>query len=454
MPRFSALDIPYSIRSPGADGAIALSIPDAPNLNPLAGIGFSIFLYPTGIPKTFIVFDKTQSGATNSYFVSVSADGSPNWFSFINGIGRNLSASGKSVRIRWNQPNLLEGGYSNGIVSLLVNGQKLTEEITGLSGNLGVTSQALRILSYFTGATGLNFQGYAYRPRLYTRTPSLDEHRELWFNRQRNGDLEQNNLLLDLAMTEGSGGTVADISQYGTDATIGGLSSWSTFSPAKLRAAASTPHSDIAYRRTDGQNIPFKNQFFEYIPSFTALQTATGWIDGTATGSATDNRSGVALSGKDGSVEAGFDTVETYNDGPTLYMATTAPNSRVTLQSALTTSGAGREQLIPIKPNTAYVCKFAMKTNHISGDSDSGAFGAFVERTSAGSQAVVNASAIIKTDTDWTEYTVSFTSGATSAFLSFRPSVTGNTGAADLIMQAWLSPWTVSSPTLVRTILT
>lgn len=450
MPRFALQNITYSIRSSGADGAIALSVANAANLNPTAGIGLSIFIHPTGTPKAFIVWDKSQSGATNSYFVSVGADGSPNWFSIIATIVRNLATSAKSKRVRWGQDNLLELGYWDGKVEIFLNGEKLTEEITGLSGALGVTTEILRILSYYTGALGINMQGYSYRPRIYSRLPNLAEHRHLWFNRHRDGDLERNYLLLDLATVDGSGTTVTDKSGFGSNATMGAIASWnSTVTLSKLRGA-STTRSLLTRKRVPAGFRTFRNQFLEYIPTFTALQTTTNWINGSATGSATDKRSGWSTSGLDGSVEAGFDTTEAE---PSLYMATTAVASRITLHSALTTTGEGIKDLIEIKPSTAYICKFKMRTEYTSGDSDSGAFVAFVERTSAGAQAAVNASSAVKIDSEWTEYTVPFTSGATSRYLSIRPSVTGNTGAATLIMKAWLKDFSVFSQTHLRNLI-
>lgn len=240
MPRFATPEIPYSVSSTGADGAVALSVANAANLNPTTGICCSIWFFPTGTPKAFAAFDKSQSGATDSYFILILADGSPAWYSTINGVARNLSAAGKSKRIIWGQINLLELGYYNGVIEIFLNGERLTEEITGLSGSLGVTTQALRIGSYYSGSSGLNFEGIMYRPRLYSRMPTLAEHRRYWFNRQRNGDMESNYLLLDLAMTEGSGTNIDDASSYDTDATMGAIASWTTRTPSKAPSLITT----------------------------------------------------------------------------------------------------------------------------------------------------------------------------------------------------------------------
>ncbi len=145
MPRFTLRDIPYSIRISGADGAVPITVANAANLDPKASVYCSVWVYPVSTPKEFVLFDKTQSGATNSYFVSVGADGSPKWFSTIGGIVRNLSANGKSKRVIWNRWNLLEAGYDGSAVKIFLNGEQLSETITGISGALGVTTQDLRI---------------------------------------------------------------------------------------------------------------------------------------------------------------------------------------------------------------------------------------------------------------------------------------------------------------------
>ena len=246
MPRFAVRDIPFSILSTGANGAVALSVANAANLNPTTGVCGSVWLFPTGTPKASTIFDKSQSGTTSSYYFALAADGSPTAFTTIGGVAKNLNLGSKSRRVKWNSWNLYEVGFYNGVLEMFLNGARLTEEITGITGELGVTTEALRIGSYFSGMLGLNFEGFIYRPRLYSRTPTTAEHQSYWYNRGRDGDMESNNLLLDLAMVEGTGTNIDDVSTYDTDATMGAITSWSSQVPSKLRTAVSISR-DSAY---------------------------------------------------------------------------------------------------------------------------------------------------------------------------------------------------------------
>lgn len=455
MPRFTLRDIPYSIRISGADGAVPITVANAANLNPTASVCCSAWLYPVGVPKEFVVWDKSQSGATNSYFVSVGADGSPKWFSIIGGITRNLSANGKSRRVIWNQWNLLEAGYDGSAIKFFLNGEELTETITGISGAMGVTTQDLRIGGYFTGATGLTLNGYIYRPILNTTLPTLAEHQNRYYNGIMS-DAFITGTLLDLRMTEGSGSTLADSSTFATNGTLGGLgtiTTWnSSYAPVKLRTAIPTDRDAVSTpRRTVGEAFVL-NGDFTTVPTLVAPQTTTGYIDGTATGSAVPIAgSNWAVFGLNNSITAQIDATETYNGKATLKLATTAVNSRVTAQNILSATRAGMLQAIPVLPSTAYTCTFWMKTNVTSGDSNDGAHTAFVERDSEGGQVVVNADTPVKATQDWTLHTISFTTNSATRFLTIRPHVTGNTGTATLIMDAWFADFRVSSTALLRT---
>ena len=455
MPRFTLRDIPYSIRISGADGAVPITVANAANINPTASVCLSVWIFPVGPYKAFVLWDKSQSGATNSYFVSVGVDGSPKWFSTIGGVARNLATTAKSRRVIWGQWNLLEMGYDGANVRILLNGNQLTEEITGISGAIGTTTQDLRIGGYFTGATGLNMNGYIYRPILSDTMPTLAEHRNRYYNGIMSSAFSSG-LLLDLRMTEGSGSTLADSSQYATNGTLGGLgtiTTWnSAYAPVKLRTAVSTPRTAVsASRRAVGEAFVL-NGDFTTVPTLIAPQTTTGYIDGTATGSAVPIAgSNWAVFSLNNSITAQIDATETYNGKATLKLATTDVNSRVTAQNILSATRAGMLQAIPVLPSTAYTATFAMKTNVTSGDSNDGAVVAIVERTSEGTQVIVNAITPVKVTQGWTVYTVSFTTAATTKYLTIRPAVTGNTGTATLIMDAWFADFRVTSTALLRT---
>ena len=50
---------------------------------------------------------------------------------------------------------------------------------------------------------------------------------------------------------------------------------------------------------------------------------------------------------------------------------------------------------------------------------------------------VTNVGTYVKTTTDWTLYTVTFTTAANTVYLAFDHRVYGHQGAATLIMDAW-----------------
>lgn len=451
MPRFRIRDTPFTTLVNGVDGAAlnALSCANSASLNPTGAVTIEGWFIPIGTPKASVLIDNSQAGATFSYLLSMDANGRLSWFSTIGGTSRNIVAA-SSKTLKWNEKNFVQATYTGSAVHLFINGEQLTEQITGISGTLGVNTGPLRIGSYFTGATGLTFHGFIYRPRVYNVGITLAEHQDMYYNDTMSPAMAAG-VVLDPDYTTGSGSTKTDLSGNNNTITIGASASWSTGGRPFASRSAESGRTAPTGRLQQGE-LFILNGDFTTVPTFVAPQTATGWIDGTATGSAVPVGTGWSVSGIDNSVEAYFDEVNTYNGKPSLYLATTAVNSRITVHSALTTTGAGLEYLIPIKPSTAYVASVRMKTTYTSGDSDHGAFAAFVERTATGTQNVVNSTSIVKTTTaDFVEYTVPFTSAATSVYLSLRPQITGNTGAATLIMGMNVADFHVTSTVNART---
>ena len=79
-----------------------------------------------------------------------------------------------------------------------------------------------------------------------------------------------------------------------------------------------------------------------------------------------------------------------------------------------------------------------MKTNYVSGDSDDGAYIQFTDRNdSNGTSLTSTTSTKVKTTTDWTQYTGTFTTNVGANCLDVLMFVKGNSGTATLIMDAW-----------------
>lgn len=240
-------------------------------------------------------------------------------------------------------------------------------------------------------------------------------------------------------------GTTTVGTPNGLTGTLVTVAAWSTFTFGALCIAVATPHRAVG-------EVFILNGDFTTIPTLVAPQTTTGYIDGTATGSAVPIAgSNWAVFGINNSITAEIDATETYNGKATLKLATTDVNSRVTAANILSATRAGMLQAIPVLPSTAYTVTFAMKTNVTSGDSNDGAVVSIVERNSEGTQVIVNAITAVKVTQDWTVYTVPFTTAATTCFITLRPAVTGNTGAATLIMTAWFGDFHAYSTALLRT---
>ncbi len=250
MPRSVVRNIPYTILISGADGAAnnALSCAFSASLNPTAAVTYEVWFNPQGSRKAFVLMDNSVAGVTTSPLIIIGSNGSISWYSTINGTTRNI-VNATSKLVNWGESNMLTATYTGSAINLLLNGEKLTEEITGLSGAIGANSGSLRWGAYFSGGSGLTMQGYLYRPRLYAAGCTLAEHRARYFSNVTSNAL-QAALRLDCAMTEGSGSTSADVSGNGNTVTLGASASWSTVSPGKNRSAITTSRSAITTART------------------------------------------------------------------------------------------------------------------------------------------------------------------------------------------------------------
>lgn len=194
-------------------------------------------------------------------------------------------------------------------------------------------------------------------------------------------------------------------------------------------------------------NAPIRNAGFDYQPAFTAASnTQATWIDGTAAGTTTDPGYGWAVLEKTGTAAAQFDTSTAAVGSGSMKLSTLATGSLITVSNIRLTTDPS--QACPASGSTAYTCTFRMKTNVTSGDSNNGASIAFVERNAAGTLLASNTSTEVKTTTDWTLYTVSFTSNASTVWIAPRLQCTGSTGAGTLIMDAWFDDIKISASTI------
>lgn len=208
-------------------------------------------------------------------------------------------------------------------------------------------------------------------------------------------------------------------------------------------------------RRSVNDNL-LANGDFEIAPAGTTATTATNvWIDGSANGSATNDQYGWCTN-RSGTASALFDTSDKYSGSYSLKLSSLATNSFMQARSVLGTASHQKLRLngVIVLPSTSYTLTFYMKTTVVSGSATSGARVAVVQYNAAATSLTTNQSTAVLTSTDWTQYTLTFTTQATCNFIDVQCRVTGNDGTATLIMDAWfdalyLTPTTAVTRTAV-----
>jgi len=186
--------------------------------------------------------------------------------------------------------------------------------------------------------------------------------------------------------------------------------------------------------------VAFKNGNFEDIPSFVAAQTGNGWIDGTASGSATNDRYGWRKYSSSASNLAQFDTSIKHGGAAALKISNiggvnsynwvgTDPNVAVGPPTVTTLQKYG----IPIKPNTAYKITFWWRGSGLANNQASILF-----NTRNLSGGLVDSPSVTGTPTDWEEKTLTFTSGATAAFLVVAAFKNGYIGLTSNAGDLWI----------------
>lgn len=182
-----------------------------------------------------------------------------------------------------------------------------------------------------------------------------------------------------------------------------------------------------------------KNFDFEVAPTFVAATNVYArWIDGTASGSTTNATYKWATS-LAGTAGVSFDSSTSRTGAYSLKVSTLAAASDATGTNLRgTTAASVRTNGYPVLPSTNYTVTYWMKTNYVSGDSSNGAHVRVSTFTGDGSSITsVDAPTQVKTTTDWTQYSFTFTTGATANYVQYQCRVVGNSGAATLIMDAW-----------------
>lgn len=322
------------------------------------------------------------------------------------------SASGAILRDTWYKGTLT---YSSDLATLYLNGASVgTKAYVGITVADGVNRIGVR------PTVNDDFNGLIDEVRIWTRALSSTEVSNLYFQ----NIVPSSGLIAEYLFNEGAGTTANDTSGSGNTGTISGAT-FSADVPMKAR------------KQVDGNRV--KNGDFEYAPPFTAAGTGAGrWIDGTSAGSTTNDLFGWSFLTETGTGSVQFDSSTKNSGSYSIKVSTLATGSLARVSNVLTTGGPDVvNRAIPVTPNTDYDLVYYLKTNYVSGDSNDGAYILVSYADAAGAGISSVSSTKIKTTTDWTRYSVRFTTPATCRFIYPRPGVVGDTGTATLIMDSW-----------------
>lgn len=305
----------------------------------------------------------------------------------------------------------------NGSMVLFYRDGVLTDTFTCTGTIIDGAGKNLRIAVRPSGAVTL---GKFASARLYSCALTASEVANLYLTNTTPYDSDHTKLVLNLEAKTGrmSGSTWVDVSGNGNNGTVSGAT-LSTDAPTKDR------------EKIDG-NL-FGSILLPAPYQVAPINTTSKWIDGTASGSTTITPFKLRTDNS-GTHECSYED----KDGiPSIRISTKAVSSYVQLRLNAVGYTTYANEGVALKPGTQYRLSFRMKTNYVSGDATNGTVVAFLEADGAGALIIESLSTAIKTTTDWTTYTVTFTTNAATArgHLEFR--LYGHQGTGTLIMDAW-----------------
>lgn len=333
----------------------------------------------------------------------------------------NSATAQSSVLIRagmWTHIAATQAGNS---VTVYVNAS------VALTATLAQVGQSATENSYIGAeqGSGFKFNGQMAQVCNWSRALSQSE-----INRVYSGSIPATGLIQALLLNDGAGTIAYDSSGNGYNGTI----------------TSGTFASDVPTKKRQivGGNLLY-NADFEYAPPFTAPTTSqVRWIDGTAGGSTTNNLFKWALRSAATAVSGQFDSTNSYSGTNSLKISNTNVSGRASALITSTAYGAlteaNRADLIPCLPSTSYTLTAWVKTNNVP---TNGAYVQLVQINGSLGVGVTTNSAQLTGTNDWTQVSVTVTTGATARYLapSLMNDVAGN------VCDAWFDS-VVLAPTV------
>lgn len=418
--RFRQRDFMASLLFNGTTSTLV--VPHNANQLLTSGMTLAAWIKPLSIGENSqgMIFNKTaDTSATSGYYLSMQTNDRIN-FRVNASTSRNCAVNAVPAG-RWS--HVMVTAASDGTCNFYVNGSlsgTANQATTALS---GITTTNDLTIGNRSGATDRTFDGYIDEACIWNRVLTAQEISDLYYL----GSVSTSGLVSYYRLNEGAGSTANDGSPSPNNGTI----TSATFSadvPMKSRKASVNANM-------------VKNGDFEYAPPFTAATSGTGrWIDGTAAGSASNSLFGWSMpSAPTGTCANRFDSSVFHSGSNSLKVSTLATGSSCTASSYLSNTPANQiASGFPALPNTTYVITYWVKTQVNSGAATSGAGLVLREQGVTGSTITTNVGTKVNTTTDWTQYTITVTTNASTRYFAIDFNVKGDDGAATLIMDAWL----------------
>jgi hypothetical protein len=233
--RQAILYTPYSMVGV-ASTTSGITVPNHASLNPTAAVTVRIRFMKLGPNTYYSLFDNSQAGVTNSYFFDYYEGLGFRWYSVIGGLSRSIV--GTTYRVPDGVWVDAVATYTGSAVYIYVNGVKLAEEITGISGALGTNSNQLCIGRTWNALAAGAARAAIHRPMIFNVGCTLQEAKDMYFANKFSAALQAGKVL-DITTNDGSGVNPVDASSFAHTVTMGAAMSWSsTITPFKVRTAA------------------------------------------------------------------------------------------------------------------------------------------------------------------------------------------------------------------------
>ncbi len=180
------------------------------------------------------------------------------------------------------------------------------------------------------------------------------------------------------------------------------------------------------------------NGDFETAPPFVAAtSTHARWIDGTSSGSATNDAFGWQFRVNAGTGHsAQFDSVEKFAGTNSLKIVSPPGSSTFLSRGSPFSSSDLKVYGYPVISGNSYTVTCRIKTTVIAGDSR-GAYVRLAQRDETGASLGSHDTPPIKTTTEWTYYTITVTAAANARFFTIEPTVNCQQSPSTLDMVSW-----------------